>query len=112
MTMPSIPARKRLQGSPDAGPDALARAASVKWDFTNPEMRKPTLSQTDDIVMPPPPEPWQESAWRGDFEPVERETWRASFADYWQDVKPVVLCAMFVATVLAFVAHRAGLWPS
>lgn len=45
-------------------------------------------------------------------EPVERETWRASFADYWQDVKPVVLCAMFVATVLAFIAHRVGFWPS
>ena len=43
-------------------------------------------------------------------EPVERETWRASFADYWQDVKPVVLCAMFVLTVLAFGAHVVGLW--
>jgi len=39
-------------------------------------------------------------------EPVERETWR----DVWADVRGVVLCAVFVLTVLAFGAHVVGLW--
>lgn len=39
-------------------------------------------------------------------EPIERETWR----DVWADVRGVVLCAVFVLTVLAFGAHVVGLW--
>ena len=73
--------------SDDAFPDsALQEAARIQRAMS-----------TD---MPPMP----------DGEPVERETWRASVADYWQDVRGVVLCAAFVLTVLALGSHIAGMW--
>ena len=53
--------------------------------------------------MPPMPEPPLGG------EPVERQLWW-DFADWWMDVRGVVLCAAFVLTVLAFGSHFAGLW--
>lgn len=99
MTISKTPRRDLAQGSPDCGPDALARANTVRWDFTD----KPTQRQLDDalaramaddnIIVPAPPQPWselakaaqleahrqrvdawQESAWRNDFE-LGREAW-------------------------------------
>jgi len=50
------------------------------------------------VDMPAAPEPWSE--------PIERETW-FSWRDWgWSDLPAVA----FVAVVLAFGAHVAGLW--
>ena len=91
---------KAPQGSPDAGPDALAR--SVRWDFR------------DATDMPPPPEAWPRkkaepldwALFNAMHEPLERETW----AD-WQGwlvsvtllAAGTVAFALFVAVVVQFV---------
>ena len=87
MTMPTIEARQRI-GKSEAG----ARYQASRDDAAMIEAARIQRAMSTD--MPPMPEP------------IERETWR----DVWADIRGVVLCAMFVLTVLAFGAHVVGLW--
>ena len=96
---------KRLQDSPDAGVDGLARGATVKWDFSvSPPVVIDTQEQWDDYQMrmqrtdmPAPPAPWQESAWNDGFEPVERQTWFDWRGVVIGCIAVAVFCAVWVA---------------
>ena len=125
--MPTIPARERQR---HAYRDPVTHRFAARPDSAVTRLPTPPIGR-----MPRTPDGLSDDAWpelkAGDKitllgqpytivgdgdelhgEPVERETWRASIADYWQDVRPVVLCAGFVLLVLAFASHRAGFWPS
>ena len=87
-----------------AKPETIGRMPRTASGLSDDDWNDVTTQET---AMIEPPEPW---AARINEEPIERETWGAGVADYWQDVRPVVLCAGFIALVLAFASHVGGFW--